>query len=139
MPYLLVYIFIILLLLIAPVIVFMYFSDKHARQQRQLILITRQNNELKNIRTKQRLLNQSINVTYVYPGFTKGIISEYCNLYLGPIENSPIVSKLDIGLKIEIHDGAQVGDSIWYEISQPAETRVNNKGWVKGSSLTKVP
>ena len=138
MPYLLVYIFIILLLLIAPVIVYMYFADKHARQQRQLMFITRQNNDLKNSMTNRRLINQSVNVTYVYPGFTQGVISEYCNLYLGPIENSPIVSKLDIGLKTEVHDSAQIDGSTWYEISQPTETRVNNKGWVKGSSLTKV-
>ena len=133
-----VYIIIIMLLLAAPVIVYVYFSDKLARQQRQLMFITRQNNELKNNMTRQKLLNEHVNVTYAYPGFVRGIISDYCNLYLSPMENSPILGKVDIGTQIEVLDSAQLVDCIWYEISLPTSVRVNNKGWIKENFLSKI-
>lgn len=138
MPYLAVCIVIILLLAIAPVIVYLYFSGKITNLQRQLMLLSRQNDELRNNLGKQSFSRDIVNITYVHPNFSQAITSEYCNLYLCPMENSPIVSKVDIGLQIEIHDSAKLSDGIWYEVSLPAITRVNNRGWIKESSIKKI-
>lgn len=138
MPYLVVAIIIILLLAIAPVIVYLYFSSKLATLQRQLLFMTRQNDELRNNMAKQKVSSDIVNIAYEYPNFNQAITSNYCTLYLSPIEESPIVCKVDMGLLIEVHDSAKLNEDIWYEISVPSATRVNNKGWLKDNYLRKI-
>ena len=130
--------FVILVLLIVPVIVYLYFSDKLSGLQRQLMFMARQNNDLKSSLMRQNFSNESVSVTYAFPSFNSCVSSEYCSLYLAPTENSPAISKIDIGVQMEVHDSAEIGNSIWYEVSLPAATRVNNKGWIKENSITKV-
>lgn len=109
-------------------------SNTISIQKRQLLLLTRQNNNLKSAAAKQ--INQkTIIIKYIVPAYTFGIIAKNCYLYAAPIENSTIINELNKNTQIKIIDSAEVENCIWYEVSSNFKDNINNKGWIKAENI----
>lgn len=103
-------------------------------QKRQLLLITRQNNNLKDTAAKQ-VNPKSLIIHYKVPTYTFGIIAKICYLYAAPIDNSIIINELNKNTQIKIIDCAEIDNYVWYEISFSYKDNINNKGWIKAENI----
>ena len=69
-------------------------NQKLSTQKTQLKIISRQNREFKSKIASSRSADGPIIIKYKAPLFKTGTTKESCNLYLSPLENSPILSTL---------------------------------------------
>jgi len=106
-------------------------NQKLSTQKTQLKIISRQNREFKSKLTSAQSAQGPIVIKYKAPLFKIGITKESCNLYLSPVEASPVLSNLVKNIPVEIQDCAEILDTFWYEISVKSQTNINNKGWTK--------
>ncbi|WP_410506284.1 hypothetical protein ACER0A_013435 [Haloimpatiens sp. FM7315] len=127
------------LILIICVGTFGYFtlinSKKSDTLKRQLMLVTKQNDSLKN-KTLTVKKAESINITYYAPKYKLGLILNNCSLYLSPLEDSPVLNSLKENTKVYILDRAEVNSNAWFYINLYSEENVNNKGWIKDQNLS---
>lgn len=110
-------------------------NQKLSTQKTQLKIISRQNREFKSKISSARTSEGPIIVRYKQPLFKEGTTKESCNLYLSPMENSPVLSNVVKSAPVEIQDCAEIFDIAWYEISIKSQTNINNKGWIKKDSI----
>ena len=106
-------------------------DQKLSTQKTQLKIISRQNREFKSKITSARSAEGPIIIKYKQPLFKLGTIKESCNLYLSPMEASPVLSNVIKTTIVEIQDCAEIFDITWYEVSLKSQTNINNKGWIK--------
>lgn len=123
--------FVFLILAGALAYVFISYSNKISTKQKQLSLLKKQNDELKQKINNLNLTAKDLTVEYItiQPSFTS--ISNNCKLYLAPIDNSVPIAKLEKYSYIKLLDSAKINNTLWYEISFESENRINNKGWIK--------
>ncbi|MCB2294902.1 hypothetical protein LGK95_15550 [Clostridium algoriphilum] len=107
-------------------------------QKTQLKIISRQNREFKLKIETSRNAQGPIIIKFKPPLFKTGTTKESCSLYLGPMDNSPILSAIVKNTTVEIQDSAEVFNISWYEISLKSQTNINNKGWIKKASITTI-
>lgn len=115
---------------------FYYLSNKIASQHRQLMVLTKENSKLKNKLSKGTNISiNSLVVKYKTPPFNKAIVVKKCTLHISPLENSSMLSNMDIDTKLEVLDSAEVLGLTWYEVSIPLNDKKNSKGWIRASSV----
>jgi hypothetical protein len=106
-------------------------SQKLSTLNTQLKITSRQNREFKSKIASARGAEGPIIIRYKQPLFKVGTTKANCNLYLSPMENSPILSSIARGTSLEIQDLAELFNLSWYEVSLKSQTNINNKGWIK--------
>lgn len=106
-------------------------NQKLSNQKTQLKIISRQNRDFKSKISSSHSAQGPIIIKYKAPLFKTGITKVICNLYVGPMENSPVLSNMVKGTSLDIQDSAEILDTFWYEVSLKSQTNINNKGWVK--------
>jgi hypothetical protein len=111
-----------------------------ARQKKQIIILSKQNKDLKNKLNNRYSKYKNLNVKYKLPEYKNGITNKPCNLYISPINDSIILTKLNENTKLDIQDSAEILDTLWYEINIETEDadRINTKGWLPEDCITKV-
>ena len=128
--------FLIFALVVTCIICYLYFAQKTANQRRKIMFLSYQLEELKNKIKEQNTIMNDISITYKCPDAHSAETIGTTNLFIAPLENSMVLSKLSSGTKVEILDSAEILSVLWYEILLPSQTKINNKGWVKKERLT---
>lgn len=108
----------------------MLYSDK-----KQIMLLSRQNNSLKEKLDSETLKIEDISVLFRTHKYTSGVLGDSCNLYIAPIKKYAILRILNKNLEIQILDCAEVFDEVWYEVSFATKNNINNKGWILGNNI----
>lgn len=128
--------FLFLLLIIGNAIILYRFSDKISSQRRQIISLKYENDSLKLKLSKE--FQKKIDISYVTPENSNGIVAIRTNLYLAPTLKSSIINILEQNTLLEIKDAARIQNQLWYEISLSdlnKSSRLNSKGWVKSNYI----
>lgn len=110
-----------------------YFTNQIDIQRKQILLLKRQNSNIKNKLKFDKTTNLTIH--YIVPNFTEALIANDCNLYICPIENSIVLNSLSKNTNIKIVYGAEIKDELWYEISIENSRNINNKGWIQSEFI----
>ena len=131
-------IFLFSIVLILFCIYYCMMNQKLLTQKTQLKVISRQNREFKSKISSSHNNDGPIVIKYKPSLFKTGSIKESCNLYLSPLESSPILSNLVKSSDVEIQDSAEIFNISWYEISLSSQTNINNKGWIKKDDINIV-
>lgn len=112
-----------------------HFATITSMQKKQLMLLVRQNNTLKDKVNNQSFILDSITVSYSVPKYSCGIISNSCNLYIAPIKKYAILCKLNSNMEVKILDCAKIENIIWYEVQFNSQNNINNKGWIEAENI----
>ena len=123
------------ILLICFGIYYYIMNEKLLTQKTQLKIISRQNREFKSKIESSSKAEGPIIIKYKPPLFKTGTTKGSCSLYLGPMENYPVLTSIVKSTIVEIHDCAEILNISWYEISLKSQNNINNKGWVKKDCL----
>jgi uncharacterized protein YgiM (DUF1202 family) len=124
-------IFLFSILLICFGVYYTIMNQKLSNQKTQLKIISMQNRDFKSKISNSHSAQGPIIIKYKAPLFKTGTTKVICNLYVGPMENSRVLSNVIKGTELEILDSAEILDVFWYEVSLKSQTNINNKGWVK--------
>lgn len=104
-------------------------------QKKQIMLLVRQNNTLKNKVNSQTLILDKITIYYSVPKYNYGIVANSCNLYIAPIKKYGILYKLNSDKEVQILDSAKIDNKIWYEVKFESQNSLNNKGWIEAENI----
>lgn len=104
--------------------------------KKQIMLLSRQNNSLKEKLDSETLKIEDINLLYRPYKYTSGVLGNSCNLYIAPIRKYAVLATLNKNLEIQILDCAEVFHEIWYEVRFNTKNNVNNKGWILGNDIS---
>lgn len=127
-----------LFIVLVAVCLFLVFDsrNKSLQQRRQILLLKKQNNNLKVKAEDKSAQLGKLTVKYYKPQNDAGRIIENCNLRISPLEFSHVLASIQADTIVKIKDCAEISGAIWYEIVIDSEEGINNKGWVKGTSIT---
>lgn len=114
---------------------YFYFCSKLDTQRRTILVLTKQNENLRGKATKQSNGLSAVNISYSAPSYHNGYTTENCYIYLSPLENSPVVFQCTKAIKTSILDSAQILNSTWYMVSVPSTNGNVIKGWMKESDI----
>ncbi len=128
-------IFLFSIVLICFGVYYYMMNQKLSTQKTQLKIISRQNREFKSKISNSHNADGPIVIKYKPSLFKTGTTKESCNLYLSPMENSPVLSNVVKDTSVEIQDSAEIFNISWYEVSIKSQTNINNKGWIKKDML----
>ncbi|MBU3110621.1 hypothetical protein [Clostridium lacusfryxellense] len=128
-------IFLFSIVLICFGVYYYLMDEKLSTQKTQIKVISRQNRDFKSKILNSRNDDGPIVIKYKPSLFSTGTTNDNCNLYLSPLENSPVLSNVAKDTLVEIQDSAEIFNASWYEISIKSQTNINNKGWVKKDIL----
>lgn len=127
---------ILFLILLAISIYFTsHFATITSMQKKQIILLVRQNSNLKDKVDNQTLILDNVTVSYSIPKYNYGAVSNPCNLYIAPIKKYAILCKLSSNMKLKILDCAKIDNIIWYEVQFDSQDNINNKGWIEAENI----
>lgn len=104
-------------------------------QKNQIMLLMRENNNLKNKLNDNPTMTDTVTIYYTAPKYPYGIVSSSCNLYLAPVHNHLIICRLKSNEKLKILDCAKVGHIIWYEVKLSSSNNINDKGWIEAKNI----
>lgn len=124
-------IFLFSVLLICFGVYYTVMNQKLSNQKTQLKIISRQNRDFKSKIASSRNDQGPIIIKYKAPLFKTGTTKDSCNLYIGPMESSPVLSNVAKDTTLEIQESAEIFDIFWYEVYLKSQTNINNKGWIK--------
>lgn len=130
---------IFLIIIIALLVFYNYYKlqKQISEQKRQLLLLSRENNELKSKFMLATTFNheEQLLVQFEKPNFNNGTTSDNCKLYAAPIIDSSILSGVLKNTPLQVQDSAFVSNQLWYEVNLPSRSRINSKGWIKDKNL----
>lgn len=129
---------IFLFLILALVFVVFYYQNKQLILRRQLIATNSQNNNLKSKYNKTIYYKKNVEILYMTPTNTLGLIKEGTTLQSSPLKDSAILQKTNIKMEVRILDKAKVCNETWYYIALPIDSNINSRGWVKASDFTLI-
>lgn len=128
--------FLFVVMLFACIYLTYYFKNKNLQQRRQIILLKKLNNDLKEKTVSKNTPSQTLSIKYVIPQYNLGKIIESAPLHVAPIGNSIVLMTIEADTSVQVKDSAEIGGSLWYEVLVDKEDNINNKGWVKNSYIT---
>lgn len=128
-------IFLFFLLLAASIFSLRYLTKNNSAQKRQIMLLLRQNEILRNKVNTLSKVSEIPDIKFVDIEFKTGTVVENSSLWLCPLDSGPIIKALEPGHKFYITSGAYVGNILWYEIYIDNQDNINSKGWIKESSV----
>lgn len=120
-----------LVLIVALIFTILYYDKKEAMLKHQLLATQNYNKNLKEQLKKYGKISDDIEIKFSIPSVTLGIIKEYSNVLLCPLDSSIIVCKQPIKMEVEIIDKAEISNTSWYYVSLPIDSNINCRGWVK--------
>lgn len=127
--------FLFIILLCVSLYISYYFNNKIYIQKRQLMVLKKQYEELKeSYNTKDKTLN-TIVIKYKTPIYSKVKVNSFTYIHLSPLNDSPVLFTLNPETVINVLDMGEINDTLWLEVFFPQEERINNKGWVLESSI----
>lgn len=129
--------FIFLFLVIVIVCFYLYytFNDKYYDQQKQIMLLKKQNIKLKNSIQNTNHINKNIKVKFIPSDYEKATTKKDCDLFLSPTDNSTVIYNIKPNELVNIYSAAEVSNTLWFEISIFSKGMINTKGWVKKDFL----
>jgi hypothetical protein len=104
-------------------------------QKKQIMLLVRQNINLKDKVNNETLILDNVTIFYSVPKYKYGAVSNSCNLYIAPIKKYVILCKLSSNMKLKILDCAKIDNNIWYEVQFQSQDNINNKGWMEAENI----
>ncbi|UZW14066.1 hypothetical protein OSC52_20025 [Clostridium pasteurianum] len=131
----LVIIILFLILLGTSVYFISHFAAIASMQKKQLMLLMRENRNLKNEFNTNPMTINNITIYYTMPKYAYGIVSNSCDLYIAPIKEYIVLCKLKPNKKLKILDCAKINNIIWYEVKFQSENNINNKGWIEAKNI----
>jgi hypothetical protein len=129
----LIYLFLILLLVVAGE--YFYFTQKLDSQRKQILVLSRHNDNLKSKVNKQSSSLGSVNIKYKDPAYKSAYTADNSILLLSPLEDSPVVYKFSKSTKVSLIDSAEILNSTWCEVSFIPMSGNRIKGWIKESEI----
>lgn len=127
--------FLFLLALLIAAGEYIYFVTKLENQRRNIMLLTKQNDKLRRKASKETVSFSTVNINYSEPSYRSGYTTDNSNVFLSPLENSPIVYQCLKSIKVSILDKAEVLNKYWYLVSIPSTNKNIIKGWMKESDI----
>lgn len=122
--------FICLLLLLVSGGEFLYFNNLLDSNRHKLIVLSKENSNLKN-RVKEIKKYNSLSIKFSEPPYSYGEVKSNSLLYLSPLETSPVLCKMNTTAKIKLLCSAEILDEIWYEVLLDSPKNINSRGWIK--------
>lgn len=129
---------IVLLLILALAGMFLYFDRKLSLTKHQMLLISKQNKELKDKLLSASKVNKELFIRYSLTTPSDGITQSNASLFIAPYENSIKINLISEKLAVKIQEEAEVNNETWYFVSLPISTNVNSKGWMKKSDFSLI-
>ncbi|MDF2502938.1 hypothetical protein [Clostridium sp.] len=112
-----------------------HFATITSMQKKQIMLLVRQNINLKDKVNNETLILDNVTIFYSVPKYKYGAVSNSCNLYIAPIKKYVILCKLSSNMKLKILDCAKIDNNIWYEVQFQSQDNINNKGWMEAENI----
>ncbi|GEM_PF-313942 len=112
-------------------ILYLALRDKYDKQNLQVRILSKQNNNLTSQINIINKPNDNLKVYYRPITFDTGEVVKRCSLHISPLSNSPILRSLSIGGKVEIVDTMEALETLWYEVKVITSDTVNIKGFVR--------
>lgn len=129
---------IFLFLILALVFVVFYYQNKQLILRHQLIATNSHNNNLKSKYNKAIYYKKNVEILYMTPKNTLGLIREGTILQSSPLRDSAILQKTNIKMEVRILDKAKVCNETWYYIALPIDSNINSRGWVNACDFTLI-
>lgn len=127
-------IFAILFLIVISIGFYFYttLNNKLYDQRKQILVLKHENSNLKHKLKKSPSQNiKSISIEYATPKYNRGIIINYCNVYLSPVDDSMnIITSLKQDTHVLILDSAIIRNTRWLRVYFDNKIGINNKGWI---------
>ena len=125
--------FIYVLLLASGGLGILYYllNDKYNKQNIQVRVLTKQNNNLTSQLNTINKPNETLKVYYRPVRFNTGETLKRCSLYISPLSNSPILRSIPSNSRIAILDAVEALETLWYEVRIITSDTVNTKGFVR--------
>lgn len=114
---------------------YFYLAQKLDNQRKQVIAVNKENEVLKEKCSKENFKYTNLYVKYMDSEYHAGEISKNCNMYIAPLEESPVLVKLSYPCKFNVLVKAEVNHKLWYEISLLGSVTTNSRGWIKSEDL----
>ena len=132
--------FIILACIGTTTFMFFYFDLKIKEYKRNILALNNQVYKLKTSCKKQQKVEtnhlKEVSIHYRKSNFYYGITLAYTNVYLAPLNDSPIVNRIKDSIQVKIIYECELNKEIWYFIDLGLNTTVNCKGWIKKSQFS---
>lgn len=128
--------FLFIVLLSACLYLVFDFKNKSLQQRRQILLLKKQNSNLKVKAEDKSSQLGKLTVKYYEPQNDAGRIIENCTLRISPLDFSHVLASIPQDTIVQIRDCAEVSGAVWYEVVTDSEEGINNKGWVRGTYIT---
>ncbi len=125
--------FIYVLLLTSGGLGILYYllNDKYNKQNIQVRVLTKQNNNLTSQLNTINKPNDTLKVYYRPIRFNTGETIKRCSLYISPLSNSPILRSIPSNSRVAIIDAVEALETLWYEVRVITSDTVNTKGFVR--------
>lgn len=125
--------FIYVLLLTSGGLGILYYllNDKYNKQNIQVRVLTKQNNNLTSQLNTINKPNDTLKVYYRPIRFNTGETIKRCSLYISPLSNSPILRSIPSNSRVAIIDAVEALETLWYEVRFITSDTVNTKGFVR--------
>lgn len=130
----------IIFLLFAGALFFVYYKydSTVANQKKQLMLLSKQNKDLKNKLNYKNTKYANIKVKYTQIAYSEGVVNSKCNLNLAPIKNYLSINNLEKDMKVNIIDSANILGTLWFRVQLNTDENINSKGWISEKNLTLI-
>ncbi|MGL4773424.1 MAG: hypothetical protein ACRC2K_07660 [Clostridium sp.] len=129
-------IFIIILLVLVLIGGLIFFQSKIAQSKHQLVVLTRQVDNLRSRASSSKIRNSRLLVKYLIPESRMGLTNANTNLFISPLEDSPILQNLSVKMEVTILDKVSIKDVTWFYVRIPSDDNINCRGWVKQTDFS---
>jgi hypothetical protein len=132
--------FIYVLLLTSGGLGILYYllNDKYNKQNIQVRVLTKQNNNLTSQLNTINKPNDTLKVYYRPIRFNTGETIKRCSLYISPLSNSPILRSIPSNSRVAIIDAVEALETLWYEVRVITSDTVNTKGFVRQEMIKEL-
>lgn len=127
--------FLFIILLCVSLYISYYFNNKIYIQKRQLMVLKKQYEELKESCTAEDKSLNTIVIKYKTPIYSKVKVKSFTYIHLSPLNDSPVLFTLNPEAIINVLDMGEINDTLWLEVFFYQEEKINNKGWILESSI----
>lgn len=111
---------------------FLFYENKLNYSKRQLIVATRQVEDLRfRVSSSVQRQNTKLLVKYLIPSNRMGLTNNSSTLFIAPLNDSPILQKFSVKMEVSILDKADINNESWFYVEVPSDNNINCRGWVK--------
>lgn len=114
------------------------YNQKVSALRMDLMLSKQQISQLQNKFNTLETRSSDFTIEFLNTQDTSGIIQSDTMVYLSPEKNSPALQKASSSMEVTILDKASINNSLWYYVSLPIDSNINNKGWVKCDDFSDI-